>query len=309
MKNALLPALILITLVGCSSSNNYQLAGFKRQDDGTIAFDLRKGDQRIRAICSTNQSECANLALKAGNSVDCYMHASGDFVPDATFTPDPSAGAVKIDAYGESGLVCHAADGHGRLFIMRSQECVEMKEVALNLVRGRFMLPILSKPFFQAPRDEQIKYLKLTDPDFAKASPTDQAAYLDYLLKGQSGDIFDRISPTTPPNQMHAPRGGSTRSGILIVPDPDTWSAFVPVVFDDSQINGFIRELNVGTDGFTQYRVKTALLPSAYQGYTASAVNPLHFCKLADRRVNERGKDVQNDTVLLTVLESNVEKH
>src|ERR1039457_2228909 len=113
MKNALLPALILITLVGCSSPNDYRLAGFKRQDDGTIVFDLRKEDQRIRAACSPTQSECANLALKVGNFIDCYMHA--------TSGPAPDAYDVRIDAYTESGLVCHAREGRGKLFIMRSE--------------------------------------------------------------------------------------------------------------------------------------------------------------------------------------------
>jgi hypothetical protein len=52
------------------------------------------------------------------------------------------------------------------------------------------------------------------------------------------------------------------------------------------------------------------LLPSAYKGYTASDDNPLHFCKdEKDRYLDEHGKEVQDDTVLLTVLESSVEKH
>ena len=33
----------LCGFVGCSR-NSYRLAGFKRQDDGKIVFDLRKGD-------------------------------------------------------------------------------------------------------------------------------------------------------------------------------------------------------------------------------------------------------------------------
>jgi len=49
------------------------------------------------------------------------------------------------------------------------------------------------------------------------------------------------------------------------------------------------------------------LFPSAYEGYRAAANSPLHFCKdEPDRYFNEHGKEVQDDTVLLTVLESSV---
>jgi hypothetical protein len=52
------------------------------------------------------------------------------------------------------------------------------------------------------------------------------------------------------------------------------------------------------------------LLPAAYRDYKASANNPSHFCEVEkDRYFSERGKEVQDDTVLLTVLESNLEKH
>ena len=276
-------AVLFITLVGCSRPNNYRLAGFKRQDDSTIAFDLHKGGQWIKATCSASQSECSNLALKTGNYLDCYMHARGwDFIPDADFPHDPAYGG-KIDAYVEGGLVCHAGEGHGKLFIMRSKTCVDVKKVTLNIVGGKFVLPFrLSKPFFQAPRGEQIKYLNSTDPGFAKASPADQAAYLDNLVK--------------------------PKRKIQILPDLDLWTAYVPVAFDDGQINRFIQELNV--DEFNQYKVDHELLPSAYRSYTASADNPLRFCKHEkDHYFNERGKEVQDDTVLLTVLESGADKH
>lgn len=285
-ERLLLPALILITLSGCSSPNNYRLAGFKKQDDGTIAFDLRRGDQRIRAICNASQSNCSNLALKAGNYLDCYMHARGwDFIPDADFPHEPAYG-VKIDPYAEGGMVCHSGEGHGKLLISRNKTCVDVKEVTLANVGGTFKLPFrLSKPFLQAPRDEQIKYLNSTDPDFAKGSPADQAAYLDFLLKPK-------------PHQ------------VSILPDPELWSAYVPVVFDDGQIKRFIQELNAGADEFSQNREKRPLLPSTYQGYEASAANPLRFCKPErDHYFNERGKEVRDDTVLLTVLESSPEKH
>jgi hypothetical protein len=52
------------------------------------------------------------------------------------------------------------------------------------------------------------------------------------------------------------------------------------------------------------------LLPSSYKGYTASDDNPSHFCGDEKvRYVDERGKEAKDDTVLLTVFESSVEKH
>jgi hypothetical protein len=98
MKNALLPALILIALVGCSSRDNYRLDAFKRLDNGTITFDLTRREQHIKAVCNASESECSDLALRAGNSIDCYVHASA---------PSPDAYGVKVDPYVGSGLVCH----------------------------------------------------------------------------------------------------------------------------------------------------------------------------------------------------------
>lgn len=280
MKNALLPAVILITLVGCSSRDTYRLDGFKRLDNGTITFDLTSQEQHIKAVCNSSESECSDLALRAGNSIDCYVHASA---------PSSDAYGVKVDPYVGSGLVCHVGEGHGRILIVRTQTCIDMREVTLSLVGGKFRPSFRpSNPFFQASRDEQIKYLNATDPDFAKASQADQAAYLNSLIKTRDKrrDIFDQIAD-------------------------ELWSAYVPATYDDGQIKRFIQDLNAkSADEFTQYMVKKPLLASAYQDYSATADSPLHFCKHEkDRYYNESGNEVRDDTVLLVVLESGAAKH
>jgi hypothetical protein len=43
--------------------------------------------------------------------------------------------------------------------------------------------PAQDQDFLKAPRDQQIQYLRSFDPDFAKASPGDQSAYLDHVTK------------------------------------------------------------------------------------------------------------------------------
>jgi hypothetical protein len=154
---------------------------------------------------------------------------------------------------------------------------------------GKFRLSFRpSNPFFQASRDEQIKYLNATDPDFAKASLADQAAYLNYLAKTRDkrGDAFDQITD-------------------------ELWSAYVPATYDDGQIKEFVQGLNAkSADEFSQYRVKKPLLAPAYQDYSATADSPLHFCKHEkDRYYNESANEVQDDTVLLVVLESGAAKH
>lgn len=102
-------AIELTVLFGCSGRNGYQLAGFKRQEDGTIAFDIRKGSQRMKAACKASgnqEDECSQLTLKVGNSVDCYIHAGSKQNPFET----------KTDAYSETGVVCHAGQGRGQIF-------------------------------------------------------------------------------------------------------------------------------------------------------------------------------------------------
>lgn len=52
------------------------------------------------------------------------------------------------------------------------------------------------------------------------------------------------------------------------------------------------------------------MLPAADRDYRASANNPAHFCEVEkDRYFSERGKEVQDGTVLLTVFESNLERN
>jgi hypothetical protein len=279
MKNALLPALILIALVGCSSRDNYRLDAFKRLDNGTITFDLTRQEQHIKAVCNASESECSDLALRAGNPIDCYVHTSAS---------SPDVYSVKVDPYVGSGLVCHVGEGHGRILIARTQTCIDMKEVTLSLVGGKFRLSFRpSNTFFHASRDEQIKYLNATDPEFAKASLADQASYLNYLAEtgDKRVDVFDQIAD-------------------------ELWSAYVPTTYDDGQIKEFVQGLNAKSADFSQYRVKKPLLAPAYQDYSATADSPLHFCKHEkDRYYNESGNEVQEDTVLLVVLESGAAKH
>jgi hypothetical protein len=127
MKNTLPLALILITLVGCSSRNEYRLDGFRAARQWHDHLDLIKREQRIRATCNLLESECAE-ALRAGNSADCYIHASDALPPDEY--------SARVDPYVGSGLVCHVRDGHSKILIMRTQTCVDTKKIDLMFVGG-----------------------------------------------------------------------------------------------------------------------------------------------------------------------------
>jgi hypothetical protein len=317
----LLPAVALLAMMGCLSRAKYQLTGFKRQADGTILLDLRQGDQRIKASCTATQAECSNLALKSGASVDCYMHASPDEVEQYR-APERNK---KIDPYTTSGLVCHAQDGRGKVLVMHPQQCVDMKKIMLGRDEQKFvgrspeiLVQLSPSEFFQASRDQQIEYLGSRDPDFAKATAKDQTAYLAYLRTSNKFPQALRAAPLV-------------------------WAAFVPAAFDDVQLKGFIQELNdkyaktgrepiptigpwkkyttndpsdpafwkgvPGVDPAAAPANAPPLLPSSYEGYVPSAGNPLRFCKdESDHYFDERGKEVRNDTVLLTVLESSADK-
>jgi hypothetical protein len=103
-----------------------------------------------------------------------------------------------------------------------------------------------------------------------------------------------------------------------------TWTVYAPAAFDDAQKNRYLKELSdrYGKNGLPNLpdglvldqpdstpSLERPVLPSAYEGYTASESAPLRFCKLEkDLYFNERGKEVEDDTVLLTIVESSVEK-
>jgi hypothetical protein len=277
---------LLAGCVACSRSNDYRVDGFKRQQDSTsaslgdkgeIVFDLRKGKQRIKATCNANVAGCSNFALKAGSLVDCYTHSSqqGRSVPYSY--------GVKMDAYSndEASLVCHSGEGRGKLSVIHKQTCVEMKKVVITSDGGKFVVL-----------------------DVARSATTDSK------LDAEFGPQL-------------------------------TWTTYVPAAFDEGQRRKYLQELNdtygktgqlpIPPDGITldqpqgsadrntppsfipdvpeQAPSQRPLLPSGYEGYTVSEDKPLRFCKLEqDHYFNERGKEVQDDTVLLTIVESSLEK-
>src|SRR4029077_368016 len=114
----------LMLFLACSGNDSYRLIGFKRQDDGVIAFDLQKGEQRIRATCTASQVQCTNLTLRAGSSVPCYMHPETDKWEKYKISGPYD---VRVDAYSEAGLVCHVGGGRGKSLVTHTQKCVDMK--------------------------------------------------------------------------------------------------------------------------------------------------------------------------------------
>jgi len=336
--------------VGCSDRNSYRIAGFERQDGNRITFDLRNGNQRIKATCNASQSECSNLALRAGSSVDCYRHPK---------TTDSISGSydVKIDFYEtESGIVCHASEGRGKLFLVHTQKCAEMKQLNLILERGTIVVT-----------DKKNVIALLSDPQYKALSDADKP------------EVLERV------NGIPVLRGDENPGDALF--DGVSWTAYVPVAFSNGEIQKYLQELNdarraslqpatnlsagidrskhqagrsdrtedpyasiarpsrnapasvvdngiitpdapqtakrgkaTAGDIWDQAAARTVpnrqvipdplpLLPTGYKGYTASDDNPLRFC--GDEKVrylDERGKEVQDDTVLLTVAESTLEK-
>jgi len=63
--------------------------------------------------------------------------------------------------------------------------------------------PAQDQDFLKAPRDQQIQYLRAFDPDFAKASPGDQSAYLDHVTKtAQTSSSAARVMGDAPPHKF-----------------------------------------------------------------------------------------------------------
>ena len=76
---------------------------------------------------------------------------------------------------------------------------------------------VKDKDFRAAPYAEQAAYLKSVDPDFAKASPADQTAYVAHILNPSGApakapnEKLERGAPETPPSMLS--RVGNTLAG------------------------------------------------------------------------------------------------
>jgi hypothetical protein len=274
-------AVALVALVGCSNYGGYRLAGLKRQpanaaadlgDEGKIIFDLRKAGQRIEATCSASSPECSNLTLKAGSPVDCYVHPRGGAVPYSY--------GVRMDAHANdaAGLVCHSGDGQGKLLVLHAQTCVDAKLVPLPPLSD---FPEHSLPMMQEKIDGK-------DEEF---------------ISEEFGDSFKKEHP--PGNTAHESyeRGGSYSPFF-------GFRAYVPTSFNEDQVKKYFvwlrqQELVIVDSAGTV----TTPWPAPYEGYIPALDNSQRFCKdEKDRYFNERGTEVQDDSVSLAVAESAREK-
>jgi hypothetical protein len=257
--------------VGCSR-NGYRLAGFKRPDGSDISFDLRRGGQRIEAACRADLPECSNLMLKAGNSVDCYMHSGESGVPYSY--------GVKTDAYANegAGLVCHNRNGHGKLLVLHSQACAAAKLVPLP---DASQFPDHSLPMSKMKingKDEEVLYWEFLD-EFKKEHPAGNTAH----------ESYDRGSPNSPFYGLRA---------------------YVPAFFTEDQVKKqFIWLRNQDVVNVDSAGTITTPWQAPFNDYRPAPDNSLRFCREErDRYYNERGKEVEDDTVLLTIVESTIEK-
>lgn len=269
----------MLVLAACSRNDAYYLVRATHEGSDDIVLDFHKHNQRIKASCLAKDTNCSNLLLRSGNTVECYLHIAAE--KNNVFDENSYYG-VKFDAFPDySGMVCHAGNGRGRLFVMYTQQCVQMKTVA--------------------------------------------------SFNGQKFVRVESDAPN-PPDTLPADFQGW-----------DQAVAYAPITFSNAQVRSYIETLNGkyarpngGDSALDQKRKKekrikdrdiwdeaaahmastppptppATALPLEYDGYTASIQTPLRFCKdMSDRYFDERGREVVDDTVLLKVLESNVENH
>jgi hypothetical protein len=263
-------SIVALTLAACAacSRDGYRLAGFKRPDGSTIVFDVRKGRQRLEASCRADSPDCSNLMFKAGSSLDCYAHSSEGLVPY-------SYGA-KIDAHANegAGLVCHYQDGHGKLTVWHTQSCVDAKLVPLPPLSefSEHSLPMFKVKI--GGKDVEWSDYEYS-PEFKKEHPAGTTAH----------ESYDRG------------RADSPFLGLR---------AYVPAAFNEEQVRQhfiWLRKLDtvsVDSDGTI-----TTPWQAPYNEYQPATDNSLRFCKQEKNLYfNESGKEVGDDTVLLTIVES-----
>ena len=77
--------------------------------------------------------------------------------------------------------------------------------------------PSQDQDFLKAPRDQQIQYLRSFDPDFAKASPSDQRAYLDHVTR--TAPAPDSAAPSTGDPRPFGPHQSTTSPLSHFLPD------------------------------------------------------------------------------------------
>lgn len=125
-------------------SRAYHIVSSKQESD-EIAFDIENGKQQIEASCVRSNNDCQDFSLKTGQWVDCY------------FNPNQHEGDVysydkKVPRYEASGLVCHVGQGRGRLFVVHTRTCVDVRQIdepnaVLHKTEDPAMTPFIGKTY------------------------------------------------------------------------------------------------------------------------------------------------------------------
>jgi hypothetical protein len=128
MKRVIIPAIVLLAvgagylIILWTYSGGYKFIS-SREDGDEIIFTIKTGNRQIKASCISARNVCRDLALRTGQSIDCYLNPTEASRSPESYYDQPHPN------YSTAGLVCHVNKGKGILLVVHRRDCADVRLV------------------------------------------------------------------------------------------------------------------------------------------------------------------------------------